>query len=71
MDVVLIAAAADDDDDVNKLRVLIASRDMREVSDWAIVSEETVLLVEVLVWLKSRCCRHKVRHGGYLCRSDV
>jgi len=39
MDVVLIADAADDDD-VNKLRVLIASRDMREVSDWAIVSEE-------------------------------
>ncbi len=27
------------DDDVNKLRVLIASRDMREVSDWAIVRE--------------------------------
>jgi len=32
-----VFAAGDEDDDVNKLRVLIASRDMRDVSDWAIV----------------------------------
>lgn len=48
-------------DDVNKLRVLIASRDMREVSDWAIVRE--------IMW--ARCTvekppliSHEVRHGG-------
>mmetsp|Transcript_12554 Transcript_12554/g.21321 ORF Transcript_12554/g.21321 Transcript_12554/m.21321 type:complete len:120 (-) Transcript_12554:63-422(-) len=34
----------DNDDDVNMLRVLIASRDMREVSDWAIVLESCRLL---------------------------
>jgi len=34
----------DNDDDVNMLRVLIASRDMREVSDWAIVFESCRLL---------------------------
>jgi len=33
-----------DDDEVNMLRVLIASRDMREVSDWAIVLESCRLL---------------------------
>jgi len=45
-----------DNDEVNMLRVLIASRDMREVSDWAIVLESCRLLFCYgRVWWKSLC----------------